>query len=110
ISDHFTHSSMKCYDDRQFCNGHRTVTQGTPMAYLIQGAYSQEPNLQMVVEGRSEVGGNYLCGVATNEGDTAVELRPLQGAGLCHGAPPETASQLPRRGRHEDLPGSHLSH
>ena len=77
ISDHFTHSSMKCYDDRQFCNGHRTVTQGTPMAYLIQGAYSQEPNLQMVVEGRSEVGGNYLCGVATNEGDTAVELTDL---------------------------------
>ena len=68
---------MKCYDDRQFCNGHRTVTQGTPMAYLIQGAYSQEPNLQMVVEGRSEVGGNYLCGVATNEGDTAAELTAL---------------------------------
>ena len=77
ISDHFTHSSMKCYDDRQFCNGHRTVTHGTPVAYLVQGAYSQEPNLQMVVEGRSEVGGNYLCGVATNEGNTAAELTAL---------------------------------
>lgn len=30
ISDHYTHSSFKCYDDRQFCNGHRTVTEGTP--------------------------------------------------------------------------------
>ena len=34
ISDHYTHSSFKCYDDRQFCNGHRTVTEGTPMAYI----------------------------------------------------------------------------
>ena len=28
-----------------------------------------EPNLQMVLEGRSEVGGNYLCGVVTDEGE-----------------------------------------
>lgn len=39
ISDHYTHSSFKCFDDRQFCNGHRTVTQGTPIAYLISGDY-----------------------------------------------------------------------
>lgn len=80
ISDHYTHSSFKCYDDRQFCNGHRTVTHGTPIAYLISGDYQYESNLRMIVEGRSEVGGNYLCGVATDEGDTASEIRTLAGA------------------------------
>ena len=77
ISDHYTHSSFKCFDDRQFCNGHRTVTHGTPIAYLISGDYRYESNLRMVVEGRSEVGGNYLCGVATDEGDTASDIRTL---------------------------------
>ena len=61
ISDHYTHSSFKCFDDRQFCNGHRTVTHGTPIAYLISGDYRYESNLRMIVEGRAEVGGNYLC-------------------------------------------------
>ena len=77
ISDHYTHSSFKCFDDRQFCNGHRTVTHGTPIAYLISGDYRYESNLRMIVEGRSEVGGNYLCGVATDEGDTAADLKTL---------------------------------
>ena len=77
ISDHYTHSSMKCYDDRQFCNGHRTVTQGTPVAYLISGDYRYETNLRMILEARSEVGGNYLCGVATDEGDTCAEIQAL---------------------------------
>lgn len=77
ISDHYTHSSFKCYDDRQFCNGHRTVTQGTPVAYIISGDYCFEPNLRMIIEARSEVGRNYLCGVATDEGNTAAELLQL---------------------------------
>lgn len=77
ISDHYTHSSFKCYDDRQFCNGHRTVTHGTPVAYLISGDYRYESNLRMIVEGRSEVGGNYLCGVATDETDTTSQIRTL---------------------------------
>ena len=75
ISDHYTHSSFKCFDDRQFCNGHRTVTHGTPIAYLISGDYRYEPNLRMILEGRAEVGGNYLCGVATDEGSTAESIR-----------------------------------
>ena len=74
ISDHYTHSSFKCFDDRQFCNGHRTVTHGTPIAYVISGPYSWEPNLQMIVEGRSEVGGNYLAGVATDEENTSQQV------------------------------------
>lgn len=78
ISDHYTQSSFKCFDDRQFCNGHRTVTHGTPVAYLISGDYRYENNLRMIVEARAEVGGNYLCGVATDEGaHTAEEIRAL---------------------------------
>lgn len=77
IADHYTQSSFKCFDDRQFCNGHRTVTHGTPIAYLVSGDYQYEPNLRMILEGRAEVGGNYLCGVTTDEGDTAQEIRQL---------------------------------
>lgn len=77
IADHYTHSSFKCFDDRQFCNGHRTVTHGTPIAYLISGNYRYEPNLRMIVEARSEVGGNYLAAVATDEEDTTLSIRTL---------------------------------
>lgn len=54
IADHYTQSSFKCYDDRQFGNGHRTVTHGTPIAYLISGDYRYESNLRMIVEARAE--------------------------------------------------------
>lgn len=67
IQDHSMGSVFKKYDDRQFCNGHRTVTMGSPVGYLISGNYSQEENLKMIIEGRSEVGGNFLAGVATDE-------------------------------------------
>ncbi|MBQ7934284.1 MAG: NAD(P)H-dependent oxidoreductase [Lachnospiraceae bacterium] len=70
IKDHSMGATFKLYDDRQFCNGHRTVTMGTPVGYLVDGHYSQEENLRMIVEGRSQVGGNFLAGVATNEQDT----------------------------------------
>ena len=69
IKDHSMGSRFKMYDDRQFCNGHRTVTMGRPTGYLANGAYAQEHNLQMVLEGRANVGGNYLCGVAVNDGE-----------------------------------------
>ncbi|MCM1040662.1 MAG: NAD(P)H-dependent oxidoreductase [Roseburia sp.] len=68
IKDHSMGTLFKTYDDRQFCNGHRTVTMGKPTAYLIDGEFSQEENLQMIIEARSQVGGNYLAGIATNEG------------------------------------------
>jgi len=69
VRDHSMGAAFKLYDDRQFCNGHRTVTMGMPMGYLISGAYSQEMNLQMIVEARAQVGGNFLAGVATDEHD-----------------------------------------
>ncbi len=70
IKDHYTHSSFKCYDDRQFCNGHRSVTHGKMTGYLISGDYQNETNVKMIVEAKSDVSGMYLCGVATDEHDT----------------------------------------
>ncbi len=67
IKDHSLGTTFKMYDDRQFCNGHRTVTMGMPIAYLISGEYSKEMNLRMIIEGRAEVGGNFLAGVASDE-------------------------------------------
>ena len=67
ISDHSMGAQFKMFDDRQFCNGHRTVTVGMPVGYLISGNYSQETNLQMILEGRAQVGGNILVGMATDE-------------------------------------------
>ena len=67
IKDHSMGAAFKLYDDRQFCNGHRTVTMGMPFGYLVSGNYSEEMNLQMILEARAQVGGNFLAGVATDE-------------------------------------------
>ena len=67
IRDHSMGARFKMYDDRQFCNGHRTVTMGMPVGYLISGNYSRESNLQMILEGRAQVGNNILAGIATDE-------------------------------------------
>ena len=67
IKDHSMGAAFKMYDDRQFCNGHRTVTMGMPMGYLVSGDYSKEMNLRTIIEGRAQVGGNFLAGVATDE-------------------------------------------
>lgn len=74
IQDHCMSSVFKMYNDRQFCNGHRTVTMGSPVGYLVSGNYSKEFNLQMIVEGRAQVGGNFLAGVATDETDPDHEI------------------------------------
>lgn len=77
IKDHSMGPRFKMYDDRQFCNGHRTVTMGAPVGYLVSGEYSSEKNLQTILEGRAGVGGNYLCGVATDEVDPDREVDRL---------------------------------
>ena len=69
IKDHSMGPRFKMYDDRQFCNGHRTVTMGAPVGYLVSGPLSREANLQTVIEARASVGGNFLAGVATDEQD-----------------------------------------
>ena len=77
IQDHSMGSRFKMYDDRQFCNGHRTVTMGTPFGYLVEGAYSKEENLRLLLEARAQVGGNFLAGVATDEGDMEADIEKL---------------------------------
>ena len=77
ISDHSMGARFKMYDDRNFCNGHRTVTVGMPVGYLVCGKYSAENNLRTVIEARSETGGNFLSGVATNEFDTDAAIDSL---------------------------------
>lgn len=74
IKDHSMGAAFKQYDDRQFCNGHRTVTMGMPIGYLVSGHYSREENLRMIIEGRCEVGSNFLAGVATDEQNPDSEI------------------------------------
>jgi len=69
VQDHSMGPVFKLYDDRQFCNGHRTVTIGMPVGYLVSGDYSREPNLQTILEARAQVGCNFLSGVASDEQD-----------------------------------------
>ncbi len=64
IRDHSMGYRFKLYDDRQFCNGHRTVTMGRPQGYLVVGDYSHEENVRTLLTARAQVGGNYLAGVA----------------------------------------------
>ena len=68
IRNHSMGSRFKMYDDRQFCNGHRTVTMGTPFGYIIEGDINAEPNLKNVLEARAQVGGNFLAGLACTHG------------------------------------------
>jgi len=83
IRDHSMGARFKMYDDRQFCNGHRTVTMGMPMGYLVSGDYNSEFNLQMILEGRAQVGGNFLAGVATDQTDPNGEIDRMA-ANLCY--------------------------
>lgn len=77
VKDHSMGANFKLYDDRQFCNGHRTVTMGMPMGYLISGNLSKEENLKVIIEGRANVGGNFLAGIATDEYDPNSEIENL---------------------------------
>jgi hypothetical protein len=77
VKDHSMGARFKMYDDRNFCNGHRTVTVGMPVGYLVSGNYTAENNLRTVIEARAETGGNFLAGVATDEHDTDARIDDL---------------------------------
>jgi len=77
VKDHSMGASFKLYDDRQFCNGHRTVTMGKPVGYLVCGDYYSEDNLKTVIKARAEVGSNFLAGVATDGIDPNREIDAL---------------------------------
>ena len=69
VKDHSMGALFKMYDDRNFCNGHRTVTIGMPVGYLVSGDLSKEENLRTIIEARAQVGSNFLAGIATDEVD-----------------------------------------
>ncbi len=77
VRDHSMGARFKMYDDRNFCNGHRTVTIGMPVGYLVSGDLSKEFNLQTIIEARAQVGTNFLAGVATDEFDPDGEIDRL---------------------------------
>ncbi len=77
VQDHSMGSRFKMYDDRQFCNGHRTVTIGMPIGYLVSGDYGAEINLQNIIQARAQVGSNYLAYVATDEHDPDAAINTL---------------------------------
>ena len=77
VKDHSMGASFKLYDDRQFCNGHRTVTMGMPMGYLVSGDLEAEANLRNIITARADVGSNLLAGVATDVRDTNSEIDKL---------------------------------
>lgn len=77
VSDHSMGSRFKMYDDRNFCNGHRTVTIGMPVGYLVSGALSREENLRTIMEARAQVGTNFLAGIATDETDPNGQIDAL---------------------------------
>ena len=68
---------FKMYDDRNFCNGHRTVTIGMPIGYLISGDLAVETNLQTIMEARAQVGSNFLAGIATDQSNPDLEIDKL---------------------------------
>ena len=74
IKDHSMGYRFKLYDDRQFCNGHRTVTMGKPVGYLVDGCLDSEENLRTLMEARAQVGGNFPAGVATDQIDPDREI------------------------------------
>ncbi len=67
IKDHSMGAKFKMYDDRQFCNGHRMMTIGAPVGYIIDGDIYSESNLKTILEARAEVGKNFLCEFACDE-------------------------------------------
>ncbi len=77
IRDHSMGYRFKLFDDRQFCNGHRTVTMGKPVGYLVDGRLSAEPNLRQLIEARAQVGGNHLARIAGNESEADREIDAL---------------------------------
>ena len=77
IRDHSMGSRFKMFDDRQFCNGHRTVTMGKPVGYLVEGDLANEPNLITLMEARAQVGGNFLAGIAVSGIDMEREVNQL---------------------------------
>ena len=56
---------------------------GKPVGYLVDGVLDEEPNLRMLMEARSQVGGNTLAGIACSACDPEHEIDRLAHS-LCY--------------------------
>lgn len=77
VTNHAMSSLFKMYYDRQFVNGHRTMTAGKPTAYIVSGSISNEPTLQEYMDAKASVGGNLNCGVFSDELSTQEDLKNI---------------------------------
>lgn len=77
ITNHALSAKFKMFFDRQFVNGHRPVTAGKPTGYIVSGALSKEDVLKTYIDAKSAVGGNYNCGVVSDELNTEADIRAL---------------------------------
>lgn len=66
LKDHSMGSLFKMYDDRQFCNGHRTLSEGKAFGYICRGDMKNEDNLKTVLEARAQVERGFLAGIGTD--------------------------------------------
>ncbi len=77
VKDHSMGYHFKRYQDRNFCNGHRTTTMGKPIGFLVSGALSGEDNLKTYLNAYAQVGHNYLSYIASDEYDPKAEVEHL---------------------------------
>ncbi|MBI9107594.1 MAG: NAD(P)H-dependent oxidoreductase [Spirochaetales bacterium] len=73
VKDHSMGTKFKIYDDRQFCNGHRTVVRGVYSAYIVHGALNTEQNLMDLLEAKAEISETPLTGIACDESQSQSE-------------------------------------
>lgn len=77
IQDHSTGYAFKRYQDRNFCNGHRTTTMGKPIGMIVSGKLSVEENLKTYLQAFAQVGHNYISHIASDEFDAKLSIEHL---------------------------------
>lgn len=78
VRDRFLSARFKTFIDRFFYNGHRPVTAGQAVGYLISGPLGQLPVLREFAEAHVEVGESHRIGIVTDEQvDSSTTTRQL---------------------------------
>lgn len=77
IKDRYLSARFKMFLDRSFFNGHTPAYWGKQVAYIISGPFSQNANLQEIIQGQTEISGANLAGVVTDEAENGGEIDAL---------------------------------
>ena len=67
VQNHSCGSNFKLFDDRQFCNGHRTMSIGKPVGYIVGGSLEGEWNVLTMINAKAQVGKNILASIAQTD-------------------------------------------